>query len=49
MRLKLAELQESDTEAQKIKIKDLKVGLNKYVNIKGVLQHHKLLFVLKII
>ena len=45
MRLRLARLQESDAEAQKIQVKELKVGLGKYVDINRVLHHQKLPFV----
>ena len=49
MRLKLAELQESDTEAQKIRVEELKKGLGKYVDVNRVLHYQKLLFVPEII
>ena len=45
MRLRLAELQESDKEAQKIRVK----GLNKYKKLNAVLYHQKLPFVTEII
>ena len=45
MRLRLAELQESDKEAQKIKTE----GLNRYEELNGVLYHQGLPFVPKII
>ena len=49
MRLRLAELQELDAEAQKIRAEELKKGLDKYVNVDGVLHHQKLPFVPEII
>ena len=49
MRLRLAELQESDTEALKIRVEELKEGLDKYVNIDGVLHYQRLPFIPEII
>ena len=49
MGLKLAELQESDEEIQRLKaIVELKKGLNEYVDVDGVLHHQELPFVPKI-
>ena len=45
MRLWLAELQESDKEAQKIRAE----GLNRYKKLDGVLYYYGLLFVLEVI
>ena len=45
MRLRLAELQESDKEAQKIRVE----GLDGYEDVDGVLHHQELPFVPKII
>ena len=45
IRLRLADLQESDAEAQKIKAEELKEGLNEYINVDRVLHHQELLFV----
>ena len=45
MRLRLAELQESDAEAQKIRAEELKKGLGEYVDVNGVLHHQELPFV----
>ena len=39
IRLKLANLQESDAKAQKIRIEELKKGLDKYVDVNRVLCH----------
>ena len=39
MRLRLAELQESDAKAQKIRAEERKEGLSKYVDIDKVLHH----------
>ena len=47
--LKLAELQESNAETQKIRIKELKQGLGKYINIDRVLHYQALLFIPEII
>ena len=49
MRLRLAELQESDAEAQKIRAEELKEGLDEYVDVDGVLHHQGLPFVPEII
>ena len=49
MRLKLAELQESDAEAQKIRTEELKKSLDEYVDVDGVLHHQGLPFVPEII
>ena len=45
MRLKLAELQESDKEAQKIRAK----GLNGYKKLDKILHHQKLPFISEVI
>ena len=45
MRLRLAELQESDKEAQKIR----EEGLDEYVDVDGVLHHQGLPFVPEVI
>ena len=45
MRLKLAELQESDIEAEKIRAEKLKKGLGKYINVNRMLYHQELPFV----
>ena len=47
MRLKLAELQESDIETEKIRAKELKKGLDKYVNVNKVVHYQRLLFLSK--
>ena len=49
MRLGLAKLRKSDAEAQKIKTKELKEGLGKYINVDRVLEHQGLSFVPEII
>ena len=49
MRLRLAKLQESDAEAQKIRADELKEGVSKYVNVDRVLHHQGLPFVPEII
>ena len=49
MRLRLAKLQESDAEAQKIRAKELKKGLDKYVDVDGVLHYQELPFLSEII
>ena len=49
MRLRLAELQESDVEAQKIRAEKQKKGLGKYVDVNGMLHHQELLFMPEII
>ena len=49
MSLRLAELQESNEEAYKIWAEELKKGLDKYVNVDGMLHHQRLPFVPKII
>ena len=49
MRLRLAELQESDAEAQKIRAEELKEDLDEYVDVDGALHHQRLLFIPEII
>ena len=49
MKLRLAKLQESDAEAQKIRAEELKKGLDEYVNVDGVLHYQGLPFVPEII
>ena len=49
MRLRLAELPESDAKTQKIGAKELKKGLDKYVNVNKVLHYQELSFVSEII
>ena len=49
MRLRLAKLQESDTEAWKIRAEELKEGFDKYVDVDKVLHYQELPFVPKII
>ena len=49
MRLRLAKLQESNAEAQKIRAEELKKGLGKYVDFDGMLHHQGLPFVPEII
>ena len=49
MRLKLAELQESDAKAQKIRPKELEKNLDKYVNVNSMLYYQGLPFLPQII
>ena len=49
MKLRLAELQESDIETQKFSPKELEEGPGKYIDVDGVLHHQGLPFVPKII
>ena len=49
MRLRLAELQKSEAEAQKIRAKELKEGLGKYLDIERLLHYQGLPFLPEII